>query len=574
MAEFLDKVTIQTPSKHFRDFDLSCMHLTTAGFMSPSIVYAKEFPEAKIRCNLKSYSRLQPLLKPVLGSVQVHNRAFWVPFRVVWDPFESFITDSPYNTSSGSGIINAVPTIKNSVFTSLFVTGGYHSAYTSVVSSGSYDFTYNSSRYKFTQKGRFAFKILRQLGYYPQFNANIGDYDMSCLPLLCFAKLFLDWYYPAQYAHTGDAGNIDGMFHRQFRYDMSMADLHAIIGFTYRTYYKNDYFTAAWDSPVAPTIDAGSIDIQIPDITISSANRGLVKQAGASENNPYKGTPYVNVGKLGLTQYLDDSLKALTNYVKRHQLVGARVLDRYLADFSVSLDAAKLKRSIYVGSQSFPIQFSDVMSNSDTSDAVLGQYAGKGVAYDGAGNFEYDTKEFGMFVIINDVAPDVAYYQGIDRNVFHISKTDFLLNEFERLGTQPVLSVEAAACMGDDEEVEVGDIFGFLPRYSEYKVGRDLITGLFDYDSVNVGLSSWSTMRTLDYNAVHSIGFMRGDDSYQYNRIFYGDSYQGNTEIDNFIFVHRINIKVAMRAMPMYDTYDFDEDEGMEIKMQANGVQV
>jgi len=578
MSSFLDKVQIETSVPPMRDFDLSCQQLTTQFFMRPNIAYAKEFAQSKIRCNLKSYARMQPLLKPVLGSVQVHNRAFFVPFRTVWRPWNSFITNSRWTTSSGSQVLNAVPSVSNAILIKVL------SSHASVVAQGdAYDFYYyassSSTKYAFDYVGRHYYKILRQLGYAPQFNDG-NSIVYSALPLLCYAKLFLDWYFPAQYSHVGIAAIIDGILLRDFRYDLSDSDLENILSFTAWCYYKNDYFTAAWDTPVSPSVDSYS-SFTIPDISLSVVgSSGPDSDVNEVTNVDDLGahTPVItnsaNIEHGPISQYQIDSLKALNNYLKRHQLVGARPIDRYLADFGVKLNSEQLNRSIYIGSQSFPIQFQDVVSQSDTQDAVLGDYAGKGVAYDGQGNFEYDTDEFGYFIIVNSVEPDIAYCQGLDRNTLHKTTLDFLNNQFEMLGTQAVMQAEAVVGFSDSSVAADYSIFGFLPRYSEYKVGRDSITGLFNLNSVNGGLLAWSTARLLQPGQVHSLAFMRGDDAWQFARIFYGDVTSASAELDKFFFVHRVNIKVAMHARPMYDTYDFDEKDGKEIKVQANGVQL
>lgn len=608
MAKFLDKTQVQTPVKRWRDFDKSCQHLTTTFFMRPTIVYASELPANKTKCNLKSYARLNPMLKPVLGSVQVHNRAFYVPFRTVWPVWDSFITSSPFSTPTGTQVINAVPTINNLIFVKAFTTPS--NGLVEAVSAGSpFDFyvptssTTPSILYKFTPFGRHAMKVLLQLGYRVNFGSVSSDnvvvpapsLEYSFLPLLCFAKLFLDWMYPAQYAHSGDAGNVDGMFQRNFRYDASESDLMALLNFTAWAYYGNDYFTAAFDTPTAPT--AGyDVGMSIPDVSlpISSDNsftfdgrvlnrssevvfrNGTPYSRGFSSNSSTPVTPPI-------TQYLSDSLKKLTNWQRRHQLVGARVLDRYLADFGVVPTWEQLKRSQFIGSQSFPIQFQDVMSNSDTiqdngnavTGAQLGAYAGKGVAYDGKGNFEFSSNEFGFFIIVNTVVPDIAYFQGLERHVLHKQLLDFISGEFESLGTQPVLASELYLGFNDGASNVADDaIFGFLPRYAEYKVGRDKITGLFNYNSVNQGLMAWSTAREVNPLDRHGIGFLRGDDAWQYARIFYGDVTGPESELDKFTFVHRINIKVSQQGTPLYDVYEFDESEGEKIQMQVNGAQL
>lgn len=583
MAQFMNKVSIQTPVKNYRDFDLSSQHLTTAFFMKPYCTYAREFPaKSKIKCNLKSYTRLMPLLKPVMGSVQIHNRAFFVPFATVWSPFNAFITGAPYTVPEGVQIFQVVPRINLGILTNLLSqdTYSYRVTDAEAIQTGAYDFRSDVSstpEYRnFNAYGRHIYSVLRSLGY--TLANRRQNTIVSALPLLCFCRVFFDWYYPAQYAQSGPAAWVDGLFHRTYNYSLTQEELDNIFQFIAYTYYNNDYFTAAWDSPTAPNIGVGG-NYDIPDISLLVNN-----EAALNVNNRSNGTAGVystpvsfgNPEAPFLTQYASDSLKALTNYMKRHQLVGGRVIDRYLSDFGVRLEREIINRSLYIGSDTLPIQFMDVTatasSTSGSEQTPLGELAGKGVGYSDKGNFVYDNDEFGMFIIVTDIAPDIAYYQGMNKQVMHVYQLDFYNGEFDKLGTQPVRKAELyfdELNGGSDLE----SIFGFLPRYAEYKVGRDVISGDFLLNSRNAALMPWSTARDIPRSqSAHNIGFMRGSDAWQYSRIFFGQFGEGY-EDDKFILVHRINIKAAMPMSPLYDTYDFDEPEGDTIQMQANGSQ-
>ena len=582
MAKFVDKVEIQTPVVRYRNFDLSCQQLTSQFFMRTGVVYAKEFVKgSKIRMNLKTYVRMQPLVKPVLGSVQIHNRAFFVPFRYVWEPYEAFLTQAPYNNDDGTQILTSVPYVWiEDLFAPVLSNStvlGESPDY-----SGPYDLFVDGTYYELNYKGRHYYKILRQLGY-GYVDTVKHTFSVSALPLLCYAKVFMDYYFPSQFAHTGAYAFIDGFFNRHYVYNLAVSEVEQILECCRCTFYGNDYFVSAWETPVSPVGGTFDPNVVIPDVTNPYFDGTVIPRSDVMLMS--NGTPavrgYSSSGTPSsypqyFTQYIDSSLKALTNYVTRHRLVGARVFDRYLADYGIALDDEILRRSYYLGTQSFPIQFQDVMSNADTiseselgvTGAQLGDYSGKGVAYDGQGNFAYDTNLNGYFIVINDVTPDIAYYQGIDRNVMHLTHMQFFQDEFQRLGTQPVYSIEANVSSS-----HVSDLFGFTQIYSEYKFGRDSLTGVFELGTKNVGLMSWSTARVLPRTPVHSFNFMRGDDSWQYARIFYGQYDGPESELDKFFMVHRCNVKASMQMLPMYDTYDFDEEEGEKLMMQANGTQ-
>lgn len=587
MAEFFNKANVAVAVGKRNSFDLSCQHLQTASPMQFNVAYCRELmPSSSIKVNHKTFARTTALYKPTLGSMQLHNRAFFVPFRTVWEPFSDFITDVPHAVGSeGVQILSNVPQLRMHELIVLFVgAGNVDTDYAVRVTDASvaYDFVYNATHYKYTVVGRQTMKILQSLGYKVLWTSKHNDMFFSALPLLCLAKLFIDWYYPSQYAHRGAFAVIDGITHRQYTYNLTIDELRVIIPSILSVYYDSDYFTSAWDSPLSPggtgIYETGSVDFSIKDITMPEDSRAdVVNQTGDSPN----GTPHLvlNDGS-SPSQYSLDSLKALTDYIKRHQLVGSRAMDRYLARYGLQLQADKLRRSYYLGSEDFPLQIGEVQSNAATSEAALGEYAGRAVAYSGDGNFEFDTDEFGYFFIINTIQPDISYYQGVDRNVMHLSKLDFFTPEFDQLGVQAISVGELVVSPKNERfnEKALDTIFGYTGRYAEYKVAQDRMTGDFVYDSVNAGLFPWSTAREFDTDGklpndfVHSLAFVSGDDANQYRRIFYG--FEDGDVTDNIYLVHRTNVKLTIPARSLFDSYDFDTDSGRKVTVDANGVKM
>ncbi len=614
MAEYLSKVSIETPVKNMRDFDLSCQHVTTQTFMRPSVAYAKEFfgspSGTKIKLNLKTYSRLAPMLKPALGSVQIRNRAFFCAYRQCWPVFDEFLEQVPIPVSGGgSQIINAAPYFTLKDLTDIFTTPSY--GYVSVVTTSPVDIQdlrSDAVSYVLTPAGRQAAKILEALGYLLPRTIHTStpmNQSFAFLPLLAVCKTFIDWYFPAQYAHTGEFIAVDGICSRYFSYTASSTDLYNCLQVLQYVFYDNDYFTSQWDNPVSPS--AGLVGFyNIADVTNDSPSsiqhvvndRSLVTSPSANSVLPSNFTPFVgSVETSGVTsaarnaqgvftQFVDTALKKVTNAVKRHQLVGARVIDRMLADFGLVTSYQQTKRSYYLGSQVFPVQISDVMSNSDTfqsgsggvSGAVLGDYSGKGVAFDGNGNFEFETKEFGLFFVLNSIVPDVSYSRNVDRQCLHLTRLDFFNPNFDALGVMAVSQAEVNGYANGSTSNPFTNVFGFVPMYADYKMSFDRLTGDYTFGSRDGGLDSWLTYRNLGVFVsqhgvlgAHSLEFMRGSDAFQFCRLFYG--YQGD-EFDCFYIVHRINLKVTMAASPMYDTYQFDEEEGEKIMMQSNGARL
>ena len=581
MANFLDKFKINTAVTENTKLDLSSDHISTANFMQFNVAYAKELvPGEKISVNMETFTRLQPMPVPTFGRARINNRAFFVPFRTIFPGWNDFITDTKHAFSNGTAAtINYVPRISaNTIFAMLFGQVSQTTNFAELddtLTNPDYVVTFTGSgnvthKYKLTSTGRQVVKILQSLGYVvPVSKQSSIDVYYSALPLLATAKVYHDWYWPSAYADDVTSETIAGIFNRDDSADfvLSQNELTALLNMMEKVCYDSDYFVSAWQNPTAPNTGSFS-GTRLYDVTNDNQNSVNV--------NDSNGTTIAGSGNL--SQYVVDALKSLTDYMKRHQLVGARALDRYMARFGIQLSAEKLRRSVYIGSTSDDIQFGDIMSTADTEGAQLGNYAGKGLGY-GTSNFDFDTDEYGMFIIVSSILPKAGYFQGLDRSNMHVGRLDYWTPEFDNLGTQAIAKSElyyptdSTSLNVPAYQLDKG-VFGWTPRYAEYKIGKDRITGDFRYESMNAGIESWHTMRMLDYDNVQSIvinkEFVTGTDAGQYSRIFY------NTDADaadKFNVIYHFDIASYSPMKALFDTYEF-EDKGEKVVMNANGVKM
>lgn len=579
MANFLDKIKVNTAVKDHVKLDLSSDHISTANFMQFNVAWSKEMvPGEKISVNMETFTRLQPMPVPTFGRARINNRAFFVPFRTIFPGWNDFITDTKHTFANGtSAVINYAPRVSsNAIYRFLF-----SSLYTEeVTESVAYDYKVSagaSVRYiKMNADGRRFIKILQSLGYGIPVDLLENDVYFSALPLLAVGKVYYDWYYPSAYVDSVEAVNLSSLFSSDTTADLVLdsSNISDILTVIKTVCYDSDYFVSAWQNPSAPN-DGSYSQFSIPDITL-----GFTTNNNAVLNNNTEGTPNIRTGVTGnISQYMLQGLRSLTDYMKRHQLVGARALDRYMTRFGIQLSAEKLKRSIYIGTTSDDIQFGDVTSTSDTTGAALGDYAGKGIGY-GKSNFDFETDEYGIMIIVSSILPKTGYFQGIDRNVMHTTKLDYWTPEFDNMGTQAIskselfIPTKTGILNGNMSDLSTG-IFGWTPRYAEYKVGRDRITGDFRMNSINVDLGAWHTMRELDYSALDAMvvnkNFTEGIDADQYNRIFYGTN--DSSLADKFTVIYHFDVASYSPMKALFDTYEFEE-KGKEVTMNANGVKM
>jgi hypothetical protein len=428
----------------------------------------------------------------------------------------------------------------------------------------------------------------------------------SALPLFSALKVYVDWYWPSQYVGDVAYNRITSLLSDDVGRDpyISGSDLYFVLNSIKAVNYDSDYFVSAFDAPTGPAAN----DVNVSTMTmydVNNTNGGssnllitndidddavyAPKVGNATEENPKTNNVH------GISQYALDALKAMTDYFKRHQLVGSRALDRYYARFGKSLSAEKLNRSNYIGAMNQPIQFADVFSHSDTEGAQLGAFAGKGLSYGGQG-FEFSTDEYGMFIIVSSIIPIVGYYQGQDRTTMHLNRLDFWTPEFDQLGNQAIarreLYIPQFVDSNDTQMIDtyytstdnINGVFGWTPRYSEYKIGRDKMTGDFQLHSKSAAgdtSTAWNLMRDInmedfydsskpnELDIVHTIDFVQGTDNNQYNRIFYNT----NSNADKFYVIHNFNVTSNSPMHSLYDSYEFDS-KGDSVVADVNGVKV
>lgn len=588
----------QTPIASYRSSkqDLSAPHITTTDFMKLNVAKAMELvPGQRVNIEHSCFARFDPLEVPTMGFANIVTRGYFVPFRTIFPAWDDFNNDTPHVYSTGEvALVNNVPLISENVLSTAFLQSEFVTRVDDAAAA--YDFEYiqytgantanditERRKYNFNPQGRMAYNLLRQLGYTITFtNAASGTY--SLLPLFALCRVYVDNFYTSQYANDADSAWLLSLLNNNNyiidNIDMlSVQDVIRLFRIVSKVSYTDDYFVNAWDKPNMPN-DNLYTPVKILDITDAEGTRQQVQtnSTGDESNAPQlnaDGQPLYNISQFAL-----NALRKLTDYMKRNQIAGSRALDRYLARFGVKLQAEKLNRSVYLGYSTQRVQFGDVTSMSDTEGASLGSYAGKGLSY-GEGNFSYETDEYGMLILVNTIVPEIGYYEGINRHCKHLTKFDFWTPEFDSLGVQALSKAEVYSPVNGIELQNVADyhdqVFGFVPRYSEYKVPYAQITGDFIMGSRNVGKDSWTLLRSVkpfvesvgslnDFE--HDYNFVTSGDSNQYNRIF---QITDNTH-DHINVMHFFKIDSYFPGKSLYDNYDFEnEGESRNVSLDVNG---
>lgn len=599
------KTKVAEAAVNHSKLDVSSTHITTGSFMKLQPVYYRHMlPGEHIKGVGNVLSRLAPVAVPTYGRCRINMRAFFVPFRVVMPNWNEFIVDTIASNASSTSLVPTSPVIPNSVIVNLYTTlispslFGLYSRQldpndaddAAIIAAGGYDFEYNANYYRFNSYGRWFYKLLLSLGYRPIWNTK-DDFNYSALALLSLAKVYLDWYANSAYLNNTIYTDVAQLL----KYNdptsglvLTYTDLMKIANMMRYINYDsgNDVFLEAWDNPMSPNNGLSS-KFSIDDVSMSNGVSNAYKPSTITNDltqNPY-GTPFMlkptssslNIG----SEFLHSALKSMTDYVKRNQLSGAYSVDRFLARFGINLDSAKVDRSIYVGATSVDVDFGSVMQTANTSAAGdpsnLGDYAGQGI---GRGSLSYDFKcdEFGLFLVTYTIIPSAHIYQGFDRNNLHILKEQFYQPEFDNLGCSAINKGEVYVSKNGSygAGTDYSGVFGFAPRYYEYKQKSDFVSGDFTLNSIFAGGDSWHLNRIFDdltfsnvSQQTHSYDFTTGKDAGQFDRIFqYTDS-----SIDKFYLVFNFAAESLAPCKSLFDTYKFD-DLGQQLTLDAGGAKV
>ena len=564
-------------------FDLSCKHITTTDFGLLRPVFSRMMvPADKFEVEVNTFHRLDPMIAPNNSDMDVHTRAFFVPYRCICNNFNEFIANTPGVNKDGKFSTVTIPTFSaNSLLSAL------SDSSLGKISTTSGDIIYRKSvsdgwkRLKLTTRGRAFYSLLLSLGYNFRFDTfTDGDLDKrlySALPLLAYIKVWLDWYVPSRFYFTDSTVSaLQALVtpNNQLRslYSNSLLSISKALC----VFFTEDYFSNCLSQPFGdnmPTVR--------PSVSSTVFEGSPVT---ASVDNLKNGATITTSDDGSITQFNALSIKslgAIQAMLNRNAIVNQKLKDYIKITYGLEPNLDTFNMSHYLGSSIDQLLVGDVMSNADTlnsdgtSGALLGQYAGKGLGSSN-GKFTCHSTEFGLFIVLQDICPRPFYYQGVHTEQTAIDRYDFFDPTFDGVITEAVpYSRLDNTCRSDKLLSPLSDsIFGYMPSYSDYKVGYDILSGNFRMDSINNGLDSWYLAREFGFveKTEHiSLEFCDASILNPTNRfatLFYTD----NSSSDHIYQVHNIRCTAYRRMRSLIEqVLDDDSDRNGSVTIDRMG---
>lgn len=275
--------------------------------------------------------------------------------------------------------------------------------------------------------------------------------------------------------------------------------------------WKKDYFTSALPTPQAgedvmiplgqyapvntyTDTGTGQLEddlsgIRFPDMQAEADANVTIGQGGdaylATAPNKPLGQPenlYADLSSGGISVNLFRQLIQLQGFKELAERGGTRYPEMVRNFFGAFLPDYWFGRPLYLGGQIQPIKIGEVVQTSQSTDGAQGSAQGyrAGIAssYGFTKTFKLKAPCHGFLMGILSILPEATYQQGLERMWTRSSLYDFAFPQFANLGEQEVLNQEIYATGTATDE----QIFGYAPRYAEYKTGHTQVCGKFRTD--------------------------------------------------------------------------------------------
>lgn len=474
-------------------------------------------PGDKFKVSTEALVRLAPMVAPVMHRVNIYMHYFFVPNRLVWKNWESFITggvDGQY-----------VPTI----FPELPVQTEFLEHF---------------------RKGTLSDYM--GVPSVPDALTEISEdgYKVSALPFRAYQMIYNEYYRDQ---------NLEPKVDFTIEDDVLAVEIPRLLTLRNRCWEK-DYFTSA-----LPWAQRGG-DVLIPmEAEINYLNEATIHNAQINQSqdmvdgnlivvggklvndrgsNPDpSGTGIHNIESIENGSLTINDLRRATRlqqWLERNARAGSRYIEQIFAHFGVKSSDARLQRPEYLGGSKAPVVISEVLNmSSTTTSEPLGQMAGHGISVGQDFAFNKYFEEHGYVIGIMSVLPRTAYMQGVPRMLTKFDKFDYYFPEFANLGEQEVKKKEL---YWDFEDVGYGEqTFGYQSRFSEYKFKESSVHGDFR-DSLNY----WHMARLFDTPPALNNDFVQSDPT---SRIF-----AVTDETVDKLYIQLYNNVRAIRSMPIFGT--------------------
>lgn len=440
--------------KKRRKVSLSNYRLLTCdmGQLLPAHTPIEVLPGDSFRYSTTLFARVAPLDRPLMHTVIGKIWHFFVPARILWTNFQSFIVG--FTEGSQTPFTTALPSKTDN--TPGFPAVGTLYDFMGVPSGGASGQTINN--------------FLPFRGYQMIWREHFMDRDLQTAPTISLADG----------PDTTTTTTIQ------------------------RVCWEKDRFTTcrpfsqrgdAVQIPMSDDVDLGGVNVTLKGtapyaqpVTRATATGALSNNEALEVNASGQFQTASNINQVfdpnGSLETVLDNLDmsdaggtilalreavVLQRYRERLNRTGSRFTEYLMAAFGVKSPDARLQRPELIGYGQGVIQFSEVLQTSEvtdtgTSDGVgVGEMSGHGITSIRSRRGQRFFSEHGYFYTLFAFVPKTLYSQAMEKIYLKSAREDFYDPDLALLGDQPVLKQEAYRPNSSNE------ILGYNQNYYEYE---------------------------------------------------------------------------------------------------------
>lgn len=540
MSTFKGFTTVQLKKPERSHFDLSHeKRLSTRMGKLVPIYISETMPNDTFNVNSEIMLRLAPLLAPIMHRVNVFVHFFFVPNRLLWSDWETFITGGRLGTETPPVPPCAeIPLILNQA--------------SNLLDTGS---------------------LTDYLGLNPipdGDNALYTGRTIDLLPVASYYKVWYDYYRDRNYVADDTTLPMASGLHG------TGAEMQKLFAVRNRDWQK-EYFTSAlpWTqrgnevlmplqgTGVVSYLDQSLIVSDTDDLPVSAGSYTIGQRVGdsagamrvAQASIGAAGAPgrIENIDEVTITTSdvsINDLRRsiALQQWLERNALAGSRYSESIWAHFNRRTSDGRLQRAEYLGGGKVSVKISEVLTTAfsqdgDSNTVPPANMAGHGLSFGNTNRFSYNCEEHGFVIGIMSVMPNVAYMQGAPRMFFGRNTfLDYPWPTFAHLGEQEVYKYELyadATNLPADRTTQ--PVFGYQSRYADWKYIASSSHGDF-----RTTLDFWHITRKFSSSPVLGAEFCTFEDELQ-DRVF---AVSGVDTLWCYIY-NNVSVK---RSLPYYGT--------------------
>lgn len=501
-------------------------------------------------CGSEAFVRVQPLVAPVLAKLSVHQEAFFVPSWQLNEHFDDFITRGERGTYN-----EKMPYITVGKMYSLILewigkwsTGTFTAETFDLPSEeAAYNFAVDKV-VRFIEQSDWLRATPFVLPEFPSFSDTggsgsvrdaISDVEtqfvsfnshlegsplrINLLPFFGLLKVYCEFYRDENlvtdwwggegmwkdiaFDWTGDQSDAS-VFDPEFIDADGWLLVFALFCVKNRAWSKDRYTSALPFVQKGPDVilplsgsapvvfsSSGAISSEDHDV-LAGGNPSQSRNVELRWNDPVYGKRVIsadtNFDEAQLATTIRDFRTAnkLEEFYEADGIGGSRYPENTLMQWGERTPDARLPRAQFLGSFSQHVSISEVVQHSSTDErSPQGNLAGKASSYGRGRLFGRHFTQHGFLFFFASIKTGSIYEQGINPMFSRYDWTEYAWPRFAHLGEEPIYTKELSA----DNTVKEDDVFGYAPRYSDYKSDQGSIHG-----QLKSSLNFWTMSRRFD----------------------------------------------------------------------------